>query len=368
MKVKKISDSEGFSKMQRYWNSVLENSYSRFPFLTYEWLSSWWESFKEKRELYILEASEDEDTSPLGIAPLMLEKKFLFRIIKFIGSGPSDYQDFIISHKVEEVVKSFFSFLNQNRKSWDLIFLRDMVWTEGNIDRLIRKAGELGFEVYIKKSSVCPFLPVRSDWHKYISSKSAKFRYNRKREEERFQREGLKFQIHKINSYNYNQSIFEDIVEIERISWKSGTRAAKIQGESENIFYFNFLKEFACNDWLNIWIAYLNDRPIAYLINFDYKEKIWFYNTAYDERFKNYSVGSILIKRSLEDAFSSGKIEFDFLRGEENYKVMWASDKRQLFQIIIYRKKNFLSFISFFFLFRAKWALAKIKRILKSSL
>ena len=362
MRVELIDKLDDFLKLKEFWNDLLRKSNSNFPFLTFEWLLSWWKSFGEDKQLFVLIVNETIDESSRGIAPLMLVKSAGFRIIEFIGTGLSDYLDFIIEGLTVETINAFFEYLNKKKKSWDLIFLSDVLLEDGSVERLLKAGQSAGWKTCFRRYTASPYLSINGDWSQFLSSKSSNFRYTLKRKEKRLEKEGLNLKICRFNSNNFENQTFEDIVEIERNSWKFKAGTAKTEEESLKKFYIDFLSEFANNGWLNLWVGYLNDDRAAYLINFDYREKIWFYNAAYHYQSRRYAIGSILTHHAVRDAFSRGKTEYDFMRGEEEYKDRWASGKHELFQLVFY-KKSLRSILGCFLLFRLRWFLAKYRKI-----
>jgi len=294
---------------------------------------------------------------PSCIAPLMLTKKTVFRILQFIGTGLSDYLDFFGDESISNSIPEIFSRLN-SEKGWDLIFLSDILSDGGNLQALMDAAKITGWKVDSRLYTVSPYLPVEGGWQEFLYSKSSNFRYTLKRREKRLQKDGLKLDIRFISSDMLDQQIINDMAIIEANSWKSEAGTTKMQNDSDIAFYRDFLQGFAQNNWLNIWMGYLNDKPVAYLINFDYDNKIWFYNGAYDNTANQYSIGSILTHYAVKDAFMRNKREYDFLRGEESYKSHWASKNRESYQIVFYRS-SLRSLTGYLILFRCRWFLAK---------
>lgn len=114
MLIKEISTQQGFNNLRSVWNALLQQSGSNTIFATFEWLYTWWEHFGQDKKLFILLAQEGEDV--IGIAPLMIEEKKILRyvpikVISFIGTGISDYADFIIVKEREKVITLFFEYL-----------------------------------------------------------------------------------------------------------------------------------------------------------------------------------------------------------------------------------------------------------------
>jgi len=362
MRAKLINDAQSFLKLQESWNRILRASQTDFPFLTFEWQSSWWNTFGKGKKLFILTAAmADQNDNTHGIAPLMIDKSVGFRVVQFIGTGRSDYLDFIIQDKISETLEVFFTFLNENRKSWDLIFLSDILSDNDSVGKLIDAARAAGWGIGLRHYYSSPYIPINGNsWGDYLSSKSSNFRYSLKRKEKYLEKSGMKLNVVRINSNYLDHHILNKMVVIERSSWKYDEGNLNMQDEQSLKFYSDYLKKFAQNGWMNLWIGYLEEKPVAYLINFDYGGKIWFYNAAYDLEGSQYGIGAILMNHAVQDAFNRGKNEYDFMRGVEEYKARWSSIKRESYQVVFY-KKSFRSTLGFIFLYRFRWFLSKYK-------
>lgn len=367
LEVSLIENMQDFLKLEVFWNDLLKEGYANNPFLTFEWQKNWWENFGDNNRLYILILYQNDKVTPIAIAPLMITKIGPFRIMQFIGTGLSDYLDFIIGGQIDEVIKAMFTFLKNRREDWDLIFLSDILPIEGNIEHMSKTPKQLGFKECHRVYTISPYLPIRGDWGQFWNSKNSKFRNNLKRREKLVQKDGYRPNICKTDLNGGDKQGFNDMVEIERKSWKCDAGTAKIQQEWQKKFYKSFLESFMDKGWLNLWLGYLNNRPVAYQMNFDYNSKIWFYNCAQDEDFSKYGMGSMLIHHAMKDAFSNKKTECDFMRGPEPYKSDWASENRESYQFIYYKARP-VSLFGYLILYRLRWYLAKFAGLQKARL
>ena len=59
-----------FFSLEQEWNRVLEESSSMNVFLTWEWLSTWWEFFGKKSQLWVLVARDPQSESIIGLMPV----------------------------------------------------------------------------------------------------------------------------------------------------------------------------------------------------------------------------------------------------------------------------------------------------------
>ena len=85
----------------------------------------------------------------MGLAPLMLAHLGPVRKLQFIGTGLSDYGDFLVHPRFRrEAMGALFSFLRARRRTWDL----------GDLSEVPAESPLLGY----LRSNVPPGL--RSDW------------------------------------------------------------------------------------------------------------------------------------------------------------------------------------------------------------
>ena len=65
--VRRIQTQEELLSLRSQWNALLSRSYTNDITLTWEWVSSWWRVFGDRRRLSILTAWDSEEL--VGIAP-----------------------------------------------------------------------------------------------------------------------------------------------------------------------------------------------------------------------------------------------------------------------------------------------------------
>jgi CelD/BcsL family acetyltransferase involved in cellulose biosynthesis len=79
------------------------------------------------------------------------------------------------------------------------------------------------------------------------------------------------------------------------------------------------------NGWL--WLAFLeaDGQRIAANLNFDYNNKLWGYNAGVNRDFMDLSPGWVLLGYVLQWACENKRTEFDFMRGDEDYKYRFGA-------------------------------------------
>ena len=71
---------------------------------------------------------------------------------------------------------------------------------------------------------------------------------------------------------------------------------------------------------------------------FNYKNKTFVFQTGFDPAWKKWSAGAVLLYLCVQRGFQDKLREFDFLKGTESYKSLWANAIRDEMQLTVYNK------------------------------
>ena len=83
LNIKAVTQLDDFSALENEWKALSQNSNSGNVFLTWEWISTWWECFSTGRQLFILTARRINDGKLLGLAPLNVQRLIYKNIIHY---------------------------------------------------------------------------------------------------------------------------------------------------------------------------------------------------------------------------------------------------------------------------------------------
>jgi hypothetical protein len=97
--------------------------------------------------------------------------------------------------------------------------------------------------------------------------------------------------------------------------------------------FSNFIEGLATRlanqGWLRLAILYIEEKPAAAQFWFVAHGRASIFKLAYDETWRRYSPGSILISYLMEHVIDMDKVhEIDFLTGNDTYKMDWMSERR----------------------------------------
>lgn len=336
--VSEVNNIPDLNKLNDVWNSLLEKSGSNTIFSTFEWLSIWWEYYGNDKKLFVLLALDGKEV--IGIAPLMIEKRRILRfaplrVVSFIGTGVSDYADFIIEKKREEVLKIFFEYLKKSKRFWDEIELREIKEDSPNLDIISKGLDKWGLSGAIYESGKCPYIKIDGDWSGYLKSLSKNFKQDLRTQYNRIIKKGFTYSFSK-KEMETEDSFFSSLINMHLKGIDNKNKISFLKDERGRNFLKQIVRESERKGWITINIMNINDEVAAYDLGFQYENMYYYWNLGRNNRYDIFSPGKLLLHHILEGYFSSGEIdEFDFLRGAEDYKYRWTELARTNYRVSV---------------------------------
>jgi CelD/BcsL family acetyltransferase involved in cellulose biosynthesis len=88
-----LKNTKEFAALEEEWEELYRHCPAATPFQSWAWLYSWWEHYGEGYELRIVAVRSGGLL--VGILPLMIQRRFGFKRLLFIGTGITDYLDLL---------------------------------------------------------------------------------------------------------------------------------------------------------------------------------------------------------------------------------------------------------------------------------
>ncbi|WP_304511756.1 GNAT family N-acetyltransferase [Desulfobacula sp.] len=336
--IREITDLTEFTELRTVWDNLANKQGSYLPFLCFDWFNLWLEHFlKDNKLLILLLYKEDEVVT---IAPFLIrEEKFKginARKIELIGNVYSPIRNFIFANLGNEdkniYLSYIFNHLFNNFNGWDVIDLNPIAEDDENLSILISLTNESN---YNNIEQFC-----HSNWYvnginfsgdEYLNQRSKNNRQELRRRKKKLEELGkLEFRVIKNN--NEIDKYMDYYYEVYTKSWK------KREGIGPT-FHRDLAKLAAEKGWLRLGFLFLNNIPIASQLRIVFNEVCFFLKTAYDDEYRKYGTGVILLSKMIKDIIDTDNVrEIDFGPGDESYKKSWASQKRDMKRILIFNK------------------------------
>jgi CelD/BcsL family acetyltransferase involved in cellulose biosynthesis len=311
------------------WNALLAESASHVPFLRHEYLRAWWETRGGGEwpgaELALVAARQDGRLT--GIAPLFFadNREGLPSLLLLGSIEISDYLDLIVRPADLPVfVRGLLDFAGRAGPfNWRALDWHNLPEASPTLPVLKAEAGRRGWTFSQEQTYHAPSIPLPGDFETYLSGIDKKQRHEIRRKMRRADEAG-----------NVRWTIVNDAAALDA---EVEAFLALMAGEPDKA---KFLTEamraqmrLSCrsafeNGWLQLAFLEVDGQKAAGYLNFDYQNRIWVYNSGIDRRFLELSPGWVLLGHLLEWANENGRAEFDFMRGEEDYKYKFGGVDR----------------------------------------
>ncbi|WP_153110269.1 GNAT family N-acetyltransferase [Propionivibrio limicola] len=182
------------------------------------------------------------------------------------------------------------------------------------------------------------FLEVDSDWEGYLKKRSAHLRSTIKRMNKKFFADGGNFEI--ASDMTDIENKIRAFQQVYSASWKIP--------EPYPEFIPALIRRLAGLGMLRLGIASIKGVAIAAQLWIAGDGKASIYKVAYHENYAPYSPGTILTSHVLQHVIEQdGVREVDFLMGDDKYKQIWMSHRRERWGIVAYNPRTFVGLALF---------------------
>ncbi len=285
-------------------------------FSTWEWASCWWRHFGGGREvrIVVVEATAGE---AVVLLPLQAERRHGIACVRFIG------------HEVADQLGPVCAADDLERASTAL------ATTRGDLLLAERLPAEVGWGALKgcalrREDSPVIEIPGGATWEDYLSARSANFRGQVRRRTRRLSSAGVRFRL--AHERDRLASDMDMLIALHRGRW--GARARAFSGARE-AFHRDFAEVAFEQGWLRLWLAEVEDKPVAAWLGFRFGEVEYFYQSGRDLAWDKHGVGAGLLEHSIREAFADGMREYRMLRGDEDYKRRYATAIRHVVTIAV---------------------------------
>lgn len=334
-------DITAINKVLPSWSKLKEEFFEITIFQDIHWIKEWWNYKSSQRNVapYILEIKDKDQT--IGIIPLYIHNLKLsgisFRILKPMGSELSDYLIPILSkrYSVESVLSKAFEEIMKDKSNWDYLEWENIPENSFFDDYLTQNL--LGKYKTSKRiiGDSCSYIMLEKDEEKLISNLDKKLLKNIHYKERKLKKKGS-FEFKKVYDEKQIEPIMNIFFELHCTRWNDTSTPSKFRFIEEREFMLQAAKNLFKSNLLHLTYLIQNDDVISVHFGMSDGNKLYGYLTAFDIRYRKFSVGVILDYHLLLLACKEGCEVFDFLRGEESYKNQWGAFKNYNVRYILF--------------------------------
>jgi CelD/BcsL family acetyltransferase involved in cellulose biosynthesis len=318
------------------WNALAEAGISDTPFSRHEMLSAWWQTLGggewQQAELVLVSASEDGRL--VGIAPLFKAEYDGRMALLLVGSiEVSDYLDLIVRlEDLPRFLSGLLDFLGQSGPCGGLPFdwynLPDSSPTLAALQAEAEKRGcSYRQEIY----RPTPRISLEGGFDAYLARIDKKQRHEIRRKMRRAAESQLPQEFRIVDERSSLDADIESFFELmSHDTNKAGFLKPAMRAHVGSLMRIAFDNGY-------LWLAFLSINGIkaAAALNFDYKNKLWGYNSGVSRDFMELSPGWLMLTHEIQWASEHGRYEFDFMRGDEDYKYRFGGVNKYVMRAVV---------------------------------
>jgi CelD/BcsL family acetyltransferase involved in cellulose biosynthesis len=318
------------------WNALLDRSATPVPFLRQEVVSVWWSTLGGGEwpggRLW-LGTARDVDGTLAAIWPLFLpEGPAAGGRLHLIGSFEiSDYLDLITpAERSAEACEALLQAIEPRAevRGIELYNLPEASPTLASMEAI---APARGWRVSRTRLSPCPVVSLDGGWEAYLARLDKKQRHELRRKLRRADESPDKVELRIVMPSDDLQAQMESFLALMAFG---ADKARFLQPAMRRQFVALTREAFRCG-YLHLSFLDVGGVPAAAYWCFDYRDRLWVYNSGLNPAYASLSPGWVLLGRLIQWAIEHGRREIDFLRGDESYKFRLGGVERSIYRLTL---------------------------------
>ena len=271
----------------------------------------------------------------LAAAPLMSSRYKLYglelRKMEFIATPASDYHGFLITEKKPAHVKMMLEYAARTAAEWDCIELQEIP-DDSETARILRAISKQPFKFGERIVNRCPYIFLPHKFEDYLQQLGYGFRKNLRRYERKLKRD-YKVDFRICNATETINNAMRSFFDLHQKRWQSQKQPGAFLDRRFRDFHLEVARSFAERGWLALNFLMLNDEPVAAGYDFMYAKKLFYYLSGFDPEYSKYNIGHLRHMFLIKHCIENGVEEYDFMRGDEPYKLKWNTSMRENLEV-----------------------------------
>jgi CelD/BcsL family acetyltransferase involved in cellulose biosynthesis len=283
-------------------------------FATWEWADAWWRHFGQDGELALRACLRDDE--PFAIAPLYRDRKGPLGLLRFLGHGVGDVLGPVCGRDDANLAVRTLRDGMRDEAGW-MAFLAERVPGD--------TGAALGGELLLTEENPSLEIAGRS-WEDYLAAASKNLREKVRRNSRKLERaHELTFEL--CERPEDVEPMMRTLSALHGMRWAASSSFAR---EAVAPFHLDFARTAFERGWLRLWTMRVDGVPAAAWYGFRFGRTEAYYQSGRDPKFDRFSVGFLMLARTIQAAFDDGLEDYGFLRGDESYKSRFATKTETL--------------------------------------
>lgn len=321
---------DDFSQIQPdQWNALLKASISDTPFSRYEYQRLWWEhrGGGEWQDARLVLVTAHEEEKLIGIAPLFTAEYENQPALLLNGSIEiSDYLDLIVrADDHARFLSGLLDFLASHlADGWSRLDWYNLPDDSPTLAALKAESAHRGWTHHEEVYRPTPRIALNGDFDEYLSRVEKKQRHEIRRKMRRAAESELNVRFVLVDPSTDIEPELDTFFDLMvHDPGKADFLHPAMREQMSAILHAAHKEGY-------LWLGFLEIDGVktASSLNFDYNGKLWGYNSGVSRAHMELSPGWVLLSHIIQWCCENKRHEFDFMRGDEEYKYRFGGVNR----------------------------------------
>jgi CelD/BcsL family acetyltransferase involved in cellulose biosynthesis len=328
---------ELIDRLAAEWRDLCVNSVNDQPFYRPEWIREYFHAFAPDARVLLITVRAGKRL--VLVLPLAEEKTTFSKVpVRTLRSPVNQWAgrfDAIFAQDGEGVaaVSTIWKFLRE-LDGWDLLQFRDSL-SGSVVGRLAAAARIDGFNTVEIEDKPSPIVPIPSDpeLRKQLPVNS-RLRRELKSVRRQLAEHGSSLKLRRIETFD--QDALDRFFELESSGWK-GEQGTSILSKGERPFFDHVAKSAASLGYFTLYMLELNHDLIASHYGFTHRDCYYSVVVSYNEKFKEYSPGHLIIDEIVNDCAARGVRTYQTTGQDQDWKMKWTAETQPVSHHFVFR-------------------------------
>lgn len=325
-----IHGSEVFETLATEWDALVDRSMTATPFQLLAYQKAWWTHLGPGDLHTIAVRGENDKLSTIACFYLLDGTLYFNGCVE-----ETDYLDLISSAETAPSAWEcvFDALEGPSFPRWQALNLCNVPEASRSRDLLEALAERRGYQFHSEVQEVCPVIDLPGSFDEYLMDLDKKQRHEIRRKLRRAK--AASAHAHVVDEDEDLDAAVEDFLRLLQLSMQEKDDWLN---EGRRAVFHDVAHAAQRDGYLQLLFLRRDSDNAAGLYNFDYKGRIWVYNSGFDiVEFGHLSPGVVLTAASIKLAIEAQRSSFDFLRGDEAYKYRFGAHDTRIYRLEISR-------------------------------
>jgi len=328
--------AEVVDRMADEWRQLCAEASDDQPFYHPEWIRAYLRAFAPKARVVVITARLHGRLrlmlpliSEIGTHSRMPLRKFRVPVNFCAGRFDAVCPE---GPEGDAAIRATWEYLKKSN-NWDLMQFRDAL-EGGTISRLAEMAATDGFHTIRIADKPSPYVPIPAD-PELLKQMPVNARLRRELKHVRRKLANVgPLNFYRVETADPKQ--LERFYELEASGWK-GQQSTAIVSKQMRPFFDEIAKSATRFGYFTLYMLELKGQLIAAQYGFTHRSCYYSVIVAYDEDFKEFSPGHLIIEEIVRDCCARGIRVFDTTGQNQEWKMRWTKQARPLNHYFVFR-------------------------------